>query len=293
MKKVLITGAAGAIGSSLVKYLNNFALTLVDRCSSTDNVFLFDLSEIDEFVEFLKKIEPHVVLHLAGCKDVRYCENHPEFAYKTNVEITKGICDALAGTNMHFVFVSSDYVFRGDLGGYSENSHPAPTTVYGKNKSDCESYIQSKLKNYTIVRSSSVYGYPNDFIDVVSSALYRDEVFPAFEDLVSNPTSISDLAVMLNIVLEKAPVGIYHLSGCESMSRYIFSRKIADTYGLNSDIIRPSKLPENDIRPRNLSMHNAWSFRQLQYYPKSINDSLKLHLAERRKGVTGYCESDR
>ena len=167
------------------------------------------------------------MVHLAGNKDVFALEKSPETARRANVDTTRHLVEALQGSDALIVFISSDYVFEGNDGPYSETSPTRPQTEYGKSKLAAEELLRSVGLPVAIARSASLFGFEGDFVSLVRNTLLQGKDFVAFTDLVSNPTSVTDLFVMLRRIIDGRLTGVFHAAGAESVSRAEFARKVA------------------------------------------------------------------
>ena len=103
----------------------------------------------------------------------------------------------------------------------------------------------------------------------VREALTIGNRFPAFSDLVSNPTSVPDLAEMLRRIVEGRLNGIFHASGAEAMSRETFARRIAAAFHLDGGLIYAEPRTER-IRPRDLSLDGSATYARLGFQPGSL-----------------------
>jgi dTDP-4-dehydrorhamnose reductase len=159
--KLLVTGAAGMLGSALVPALNQRG----------GKVFATDLKPIDDEIEFLdvrdykkieesvNKIKPDMVLHLAAETDVDKCELEPEHAFLTNTIGTQNVALACQKRNIVMVYISTIGVFYGDqFEPYSEFDTPNPVNIYGRSKLEGEKIVQSLLQRYYIVRAGWMMG---------------------------------------------------------------------------------------------------------------------------------------
>jgi dTDP-4-dehydrorhamnose reductase len=280
--KLLITGASGAVGRPLVKRFAEAGheLVLVDLLASCEGVTLLDLTDYEAVARLMSASRPDAVLHLAGVKNVVECERRPDFSYRQNVQVSCRLYDLCCEHRAQFVFISSDYVFLGSGGPFSERAEPHPTTVYGQHKLAVENYLKETQGSYAIVRTAGLFGYPADFVHVVRAALSAGQSFKAFTDLVNTPTWIGDFFEMVSPVLNKKLRGLFHMAGCESVSRYAYAVKIAQTMGFDPGSILPEKTPENDARPKNSSLDSRESYERLGYSATPLDVCLRFCLSE-------------
>jgi dTDP-4-dehydrorhamnose reductase len=100
-------------------------------------------------------------------------------------------------------------------------------------------------------------------VNVVCAALGSGKSFKAFIDLVNTPTWIDDLFKMMLRIIDGQLTGLFHLAGCDVVSRYEFALQVAQVFGLDSKLVFPEKLPLVDIRPKHLSINSLRTYQRL------------------------------
>ena len=144
--KWLVTGCEGFIGSHLCKYLvqrHSVLGTYLDKPEDPGfDMFSMDILNKDNIYAAFKHFNPDCVVHLAGAKDVSWCENNAEEAYKLNSESVESVAEACQEFSCGLIFLSSDYVFDGKQGNYSLTSPCRPQTIYGKTKLKAEQILK-------------------------------------------------------------------------------------------------------------------------------------------------------
>ncbi|HYR45006.1 MAG TPA: SDR family oxidoreductase [Terriglobia bacterium] len=280
MTRLLVTGAAGAVGSAVSSHFLRADPTcvLVDRNfspSQSASSFVHCNFESPLDVErLINRYQPEIVLHLAGNKDVFALEKDPALAWRANVATTKNLLGALTGAKSLVIYISTDYVFQGTAGPYEETSPTRPTTEYGKSKAAAEACLLDSGLPVAIARSAALFGLTNDFVSVVRDCLAAGKSFPAFSDLVSNPTFVGDLTAMLTRLMDRRLTGVFHVCGSESLSREQFAKMIAGAFGLDAELIHAEKRTER-VRPPDLSLSNAATCVALRYRPRPLLEILK------------------
>ena len=281
MRRVLLTGAGGVVGSALARFFSDSdtRLILVNRPGKElAGTIGCDLGNASAVSKLVVEQRPDVILHLAGSKDVFALEKDPTRARRANVDTTRNLRDATEGKDCFFVYLSTDYVFEGVLGLHCETALAAPTTEYGKSKLEAEALLNESTLKFAIARSSSIFGYPRDFVSVVLDALQKRQAFPAFSDLVSSPTYLGSLFEMLQRIIAQRLTGIFHTAGNQAVSRETFARQIAVAFNLNVGLIRSEKREER-IRPPDLSLDNRATCAALGYRPPSLEQILSENRA--------------
>ena len=158
--RILITGAAGAIGKKLSEYLcetDHQIIPVVRR----DGVISADLQDEATVFRLVKEYAPDLILHLAAITNLRFCEQNKEASRATNVGITEILTRACSEFGTRMIFFSSDYVFGKYDHFWQEQDTPCPTTQYGIDKAASELVIRERLSNYAIVRTAQLWLFRN------------------------------------------------------------------------------------------------------------------------------------
>lgn len=225
-----------------------------------------DLLDTRAFTALLKKIKPDYLIHAWAMCDLDVCEEEPAIARRVNVEGTRSIVQAAAdsGTVKKIVYVSTDHVFDGLQGGYSEEDLPCPIHVYGRTKIEAESIVKQSGLPWMIIRPGLVIGEslqrskgPRDFL---MKRIVLGKPTHYFTDEFRSPVRGDDFArAALKIALSPLE-GVFHVAGKGIFSRYNLARKIAWENRLPVDMIFP-RMRKHDrwasIRPENLTLRSG------------------------------------
>jgi dTDP-4-dehydrorhamnose reductase len=284
---VLVTGASGLLGSKLVEVLVSKGYKVYagyfGNSPKAGFPLKFDISDEIGVEKAFELSKPDVVVHAAALTNVDVCEVKRDLAWNTNVIGTKNLVKLSKKYNAFFVYISTDYVFKGDRGLYREEDIPEPINYYGITKLKGEEEVKNILKEYCIARTSVIYGSvpatgKTNFALWIIEKLRRGEQVNVLMDQYNSPTHNTNLAEMLSEVIEKRIVGTYHLAGATRISRYDFSKLIAETFNLESSLILPTtsdKISWTAQRPKDSSLNVEKASRSLNNKPLTIHESLK------------------
>ena len=185
--QILLTGGSGLLGNELRK----LGLPLVTPTSAE-----LDITDGDAVAEFVARNEPDVIIHAAAATNNRQIEANPSLALDVNITGTTNIARACLGTRIRLVYLSTDYVYRGDRREYSEDDEILPGNLYAWSKLAGEAAVRA-VPNHLIIRTSfgsSEFAYPAAFTDKFASKDYVDRIAPQILE-----ASLSPLTGVLNI----------------------------------------------------------------------------------------------
>ena len=261
--KVLITGSNGLLGQKLVKtFSSDHQTTGIDLQIKSfipeENFTYQNLSifQTENLAGFIYTLNPEVVINTAAYTDVDGCEDNKELAWETNVEGVKNLADLCRIMNAKLVQLSTDYIFDGKNGPYSEEDIPNPVGYYGLTKLESEKEIFERKIDFLIVRTNVLYGKgeksrPN-FVLWLIQKLSNKEKVEIVTDQYNNPTLADNLASAIKEAIEKNISGILNIAGSEYLSRYDLAMKVAKKFGFDQNLISPaltSELKQKAPRP--------------------------------------------
>jgi len=245
--KLLITGASGLYGSKLAKLALLKGFEVYSTSIQSQHVFgkfiKLDITDKLRVDKVFTEVKPDVVVHAASLTDVDKCELNKDLAWKINVDGTKNIVASTEKNNSFLIYISTDYIFSGKKGNYSESDNPDPINYYGLTKLQGELIVKSIKKcDFLIARPSVIYGSnltnrKVNFVLWLIEKLKKSEPVKIVTDQWNTPTLNTNLAEMTLEAIERHINGVYHLSGATKINRYEFALKIADTFGLNKELI--------------------------------------------------------
>ena len=169
--RILLTGGTGLLGIELLKL---DADIIAPRRSE------LDVTDSAAVAEYVNKLLPDVIVHAAAVTNNRDIEADPSEALEVNIKGTANLAQACLVSGTRLVYISSDYVYKGDRGDYSESDEVLPSNLYAWTKLAGEAAVRA-VANHLIVRTSfgaSEFQYPAAFTDKWSSKQYVDEVAP-------------------------------------------------------------------------------------------------------------------
>jgi dTDP-4-dehydrorhamnose reductase len=261
IQRLLITGSTGLLGATLVlaaakrhEVIAGCRQPMIDF-RDAESVPL-DLKDEGAMAAAVSALRPTVIVHCAAATHVDQCEDCPEMAMEVNVEGTASLARAAASVGACLVYVSTDSVFDGRHGGYTEEDIPHPLNVYARSKWLGELAVQKEAPDHVIVRTN-LYGWnvaPKESLgEWILGRLRSGERISGFQDVVFSPLLVDDLVDMLLAIIGSTVRGVYHLSARDAVSKFDFARCLARQFGLDQELVIAGSVSSARLRaPRPL-----------------------------------------
>jgi len=284
--KVLITGASGLLGSKLAELAFESGRKVYSLYNSHPCTYgipqQVNITDQPSVEKVLADTKPDVVIHAASITDVDLCETNPKLAMRVNGEATGFLSEACREMGVYLVYVSTDYVFDGMRGQYSEEDKPAPINVYGRSKLLGEKEMTRHCSRSCIARTSVVYGwgrsYRPNFATWVFNKLAANEKVEVVTNQYASPTLNAHLAKMLLEIAERRIHGILHVAGSTRISRYEFAVMLAKQFSFNQNLITPLQADVTSWRarrPLDSSLNVSKAQEILTNKPTTLGQALK------------------
>jgi len=287
--KVLVTGSAGLVGQQVVKDLSNshqvFSCYNESKPEYGDSVKM-DLKNHEMISSILTEKKPDIVIHLGAMTGVDLCEKEKTSASEINTKATEIIAKECSKLNSFLVYVSTDYVFDGNLGMYKEDDITNPLGFYGESKLEGEKVVQNFSTNWCIARTSTPFGlHPTkkSFPMWVIENLQKQKQIDILIDQFTSPTYIPNLSRMLIEISERRITGIIHAAGASKISRYQMASMISDKLNLDGTLLKQISIDEMKWvaqRPKDSSLDVSRASSILNEKPQKIEQSLNLFIDE-------------
>ena len=268
-RMILVTGASGLLGANFVALAQEQGRKvagLYHRHPVRVNklkLLAADLLNQAATERIFKELQPSKVVHCAAATGVDWCEEHPDEAYSLNVEVAANIARITRCIGAQLLHISTDSVFDGKHGNYSETDAPEPTNFYARTKLQSEREVLRQNPAASIARVN-FYGWnaqkKDSLAEWVLKQLTLGNVVPGFCDVIFCPILANDLAEILLVLLEQNLSGLYHIVGAEPVSKYDFARQLATTFGFDPEQVVPTRLADVRLkakRPLNSSLNTA------------------------------------
>lgn len=233
--KIGVTGYRGRLGSELVK----------QGCISIEA----DVTNFHHLGQVVREVQPDVIIHCAAKTNVDMCETSAVSATTVNFGGTFGLTQVFTGK---IVYISTDYIFDGTAGPYSEDARPNPISIYGWTKLGGELAIKnSSNPAHLIVRTTVLFDRNgNNFVTKVIDQLLQGNTVNLPDQLYGSPTYVPHLVEAILMAVDRDLTGIINLGGSMVMSRFTFGQEIARLLNKPIELIQSGPIVGRAPRPR-------------------------------------------
>ncbi|MDQ6529609.1 dTDP-4-dehydrorhamnose reductase [Flavobacterium sp. LHD-85] len=236
MKKILVTGATGQLGSELSVLASSYPQyewVFADRTQIA-------LDNLEMLQSQLEIIRPDIIFNCGAYTAVDKAESEKDLAFKVNHLAVKLIAKYAKENNAKLIHISTDYVFDGDSSiALNEDAETNPINVYGESKLAGEIACLKENPESVIIRTSWVYSkFGNNFVKTMQRLMQERDEINVVNDQIGSPTYAPDLAqAMIDIVeFPKWISGIYNYSNEGEISWYEFALSIKELGGYNCKV---------------------------------------------------------
>lgn len=294
--KILITGSNGLLGQKLVKLITDQGQhELIATARGKDRLpkksgYIFeslDITSEQEVFDVIEKHQPDVIINTAAMTNVDQCETEKEECWKLNVLAVEHLIKASEKYNAFLIQLSTDFIFDGEDGPYTEEATANPVSYYGESKLVAEKLLLESKIDWAIARTVLVYGIAHDMsrsniILWVKKSLEDGKDIQVVDDQWRTPTLAEDLAKGCLLIAEKKAKGIYNISGDDLLTPYEMAIKTAEFFNLPQSTMTKSdstKFKQTAKRPPKTGFILDKAKRDLGYKPHSFDEGIKV-LAE-------------
>jgi dTDP-4-dehydrorhamnose reductase len=285
--RILVTGANGLVGSRLARALAARGHRIIaasrgeSRLDASFEYFPVELSDESAVSSLVERTQPSVIINPASMTEVDRCQNEPLLAYAANVQAAANLAKAARQVGAHVLHVSTDYVFDGKAGPYSEEAIPNPRGAYAVSKHMGEQAVSMLAPSWAIARTAVVYGWPKaarmNFGAWLVDALRKKQPVRLFHDQFISPSLANNVAAMLAEMAERKLTGIWNIAGADVVDRMTFGRALCAQFGFSTELLTPISLEEAKLaspRPFHSGLLVTKAERTLSTKPLGLKEAL-------------------
>ena len=260
MAKILIIGN-GFLGEKLhnVVIKNKISVEISDY--KKNGIDVTNISSINKFFEIHC---PEIVVNCSAVSRVDECEKNPKHALNVNAYGAENVAKACKKYNAKLIHISTDSVFNGKKGMYTESDKLEPINEYSRTKKIGEELVRKTLDNHIIIRTN-FYGKNengNNLFNWILSSLENNEKITGFSDVIFNPLEINNLCSMIIELISSKFLGTIHLTSDEIFSKFEFCKKIAFYLEYPEELVKEGISTNTNLiakRPLNTTLSNKLS----------------------------------
>lgn len=289
-KKIIVTGASGFVAGSIiyfgVKEYEIHALSRGESLYEHENLHwhTLDIGDTEGLSALFGEINPDAIIHAAAIADIDYCAQNPDTAHAVNVAYTQRLAELARDHHTRMVFVSTDNVFDGKQGLYTETSPTDPVNYYGQTKLEAEQIVLNTVKDAVVARLALVMGFPiigggNSFLMRMVAQWEAGESVGVPDNEIRSPI---DLVTAGHALLELAATGtqgVILLGGLDRLHRIDLVKQLAEGLGYNPEMVHafdPGKLPGRADRPESVLFDMRYTKGVLGTPIVMVQDAIKL-----------------
>lgn len=302
-QRLMLTGYGGFVAGSVAWQAvrsgawDVYALSLIEAPEQRDRFrcIQFDLSDAAHLRKVFEEVRPDAVIHTAALADIDFCQNNQADAERINVGVTQELARLCGEAGTKMIFCSTDTVFDGTKGIYTEEDAPHALNFYADTKIRAEEIVRSNVERGVVARLSLVMGLPvlgagNSFLAKMFDSLKQGEKvkFPANE--IRTPV---DVITVGRAFLEMAGsdfTGTIHLGGSTRIDRYEMACLIAEKLGYSKDLViatDSNAMAGRAPRPNDASLDNRKAQRVLKTPMQPLMAALTLVLESKKEQENG------
>jgi dTDP-4-dehydrorhamnose reductase len=292
-KRILITGSNGLLGQKLVDLLRNqSSIELIatargnNRLPETEGYTYasLDITVQAEVQAIFNQFKPEVVIHTAAMTNVDTCETDREGCDILNVNSLAYLIDACEKHGTYLCHLSTDFIFDGADGPYTEEGIANPISYYGESKLKAEHLLLASHIRWSIARTVLVYGIVPDMsrsniVLWVKKSLEDGKTIQVVTDQFRTPTLAEDLAMGCWLLAKDQVEGIFNISGSDFLTPYEMAVMTADYYGLDKSLLQKadsSNFTQTAKRPARTGFILDKAKKVLGYSPRTFQEGIAI-----------------
>lgn len=298
-KKLLIVGASGLVGSNALAFFKKKkdweVVGTYFSFSTLDTVFYDTLNPSNPNNFDISSFNPDYILHAGALTHVDYCEENPDESYQKTVTSTINLLKIAKECNAQFWYISTDYVFDGASGPYSEEDNTNPINVYGKHKLEAEELVKKELPHsHLIIRLTNVYGEEERNKNFISRIIQASQQNKGMNmklplDQYATPINAADIAKALFSLESIKAIGIFHLASTDYLNRIQLAQKVLDYFpckNITTEAVITAELNQTAKRPLQGGLKASKFLSLFPYFGfSSVDEYLHTKIEKFKKGT--------
>jgi len=282
--KIFITGVSGLLGNNLACYFRDrndvIGLYHSNRVEIPQALTVKgDITDSKDIQRIIHRFQPDILIHCASLTNIDFCETHKAAAHRINVEGTRSIVQSLQDCATKLIYISTDAVFDGLKGSYTETDLVNPPNYYGQTKYEGE--LEAQQREKSLIVRTNIFGWniqnKYSLAEWILHELTAGREIRGFVDVYFSSIYNFNLAGLLEQAIASDLDGTYNLASSSTLSKYEFAVAIAERFGLDRKLVKPVSIDEFPLiakRAKNLSLDVEKISKALQRPIPSIQQSI-------------------
>jgi len=243
-KRVLITGVSGLLGNNLARYFKDKYEIVGLYCAHPVSIAGIqtkkcDLTDSDSIGRIIGQLEPSIIIHCASLTNVDQCESDPATANEINVLATRRMAKCVSDDDVRLVYISTDSVYDGVEGDFSEDVSANPLNEYGRSKYEGE--LEVLKRKESVVLRTNIFGWniqeKKSLGEWILHELRSGRMIRGFTDACFSSIYTFELARIIDVAIQNQLTGIYNCGSIDSCSKYEFAQRIVERFDLSKGLI--------------------------------------------------------
>lgn len=254
--RILLTGSSGYLGTALLRLIPqerpdwdlHITLHSIEPTAEMSHAHHLDLRDAASVARVMERVKPDIIFHTAALN-----AGDAQEMYETNALGSQYLALEAFQHNARLIHLSSDVVFDGRRGHYTEDDVPHPITPYAVSKADAEKNVLASGANAVLVRTSLIYGFKP--LDPRTRSILRGEMPKLFTDEMRCPVWVDNLSGALLELSEMDYRGVLHIAGTQPLNRYDFGVKLLKALNADTSHLIPTPSGQSAlVRPLDCTM---------------------------------------
>ncbi len=255
MTKILVTGASGLLGLNFaLQHAAQHEITGVVNSQALRGapfaVRSAELSQPGSGAALLEAVRPEILLHCAAVANLEIAERDPALAQRVNADLPGELAEASRRLGVRMVHLSTDAVFDGTCGPYTEEDAPNPLSAYARSKRAGEVAVM-QANPAAIVARVNFYGWSlsgrRSLAEFFFNNLSAGKPANGWTDVFFCPLEVTILGDLLLEMAQRGLEGLYHVVSSECLSKYEFGRAVARAFGFDENRVIPTHVAESGL----------------------------------------------
>lgn len=278
--RVAVIGGTGLLGRYVARELDDHGHEVSVWSDKTDPAV--DAGDRERLTEMLDAHSPDAVVYLAAVTDLLRCKRDPEAAWRVNAGGARVTAQWTAGRDAACLYVSTDSVFRGDRGNYTEHDEVDPLNDYAITKFLGERHVLGC--GGTVVRTNFLGAGTGSLLEWLVREFESDARVTGYTDVVFSPLYAGDLATVLRLLIEAPVAGLLHAGGTEAVSKFEVAKVVHETIG--SGHLEGGHIDQDEVvRPLNTVLDSSVLRGMVEVPDRSWDQTVRMGLSDIEEGV--------